>query len=283
MIYYLILFLIMMIYGTNKLISKYVEQKIFKKLNIAFWLIYSITLILLYYRELVLGISLFSLGVLISLLIIFRLVEFTGDIKIDYSFWGLYIVSIITLSIFLVTMGFLKSAYYKSPPIGSKGNVGEEGPPGNDSIDLNNYDLCYQQVMNYSDKIFYDWKTRNVYDNLTPKIENLYFKHRIKSICKSKNYEDLIYEKGVVNAIKYLQSEIRNIILFFLNYKNGAKFLDDPVLNEYSWKELLDKDKETVSPIDKLKDNKIWNSHVCLNYKMNIPDKKDRQNKCQNV
>lgn len=283
MIYYLILFLIILLYGTDKLINTYVEQKIFKNLNIVFWILYSTTIILLYYRELVLGISLFTLGILASLLIIFRFVEFTGDIKIDYSFWGLYVVSIFTLTVFLVTIGFLKSAYYKSPPTGDKGEVGEEGIPGNNSIDLNNYDLCYQQVMNYSNKIFYDWKTQNVYDNLTPKIENLYFKHRIKSICKSKNYEDLIYEKGVVNAIKHIQSEIRNIVLFFLSYKNGAKFLDDPVLNEYSWKDLLVKDKETISPIERLKPNKIWNSHTCLNYKMNIKEKKDSQNKCQNV
>ena len=184
MIVYLVIFLISVIYGTNKLITNYFEDTLYRNLNLVFWIFYTSSILTLYYREFAASISIFSVGVLVSLLIIFKLVIFSGDQILDYSFWVMYVLSVVTLLGLLITVSFLKSAYYKMPPIGNKGKIGLAGPQGNDSKDMVNTDLCYAQVIDYSNDIFYDWKLKNgyEYDDLDRKIKNLYFQQRIKSI-----------------------------------------------------------------------------------------------------
>ena len=281
MIIYLITFILFLFYSTHKIIEKITVETIYKNLNIFFWLIYSISLITIYYNQFNVSISIFSIGVLISLLIIFKYLKMGNEIIYNYSFWGLYIFTIMTVLLTLLTIYYLKSAYYKSSPTGKKGKKGIEGPQGEDSKDLNNIDLCYSQIIHYSDKVFYEWKLSKgyEYDNLNRKIKNLYYKQKIKSICQSNLYKELIYEKGVVNSINYINSEIRNIILFLLSYKNGVKFLEDPILNDYSWRNLLT-ENETKLPFDELKYNKVWNCLECLNYRANLKDNKDLRNKC---
>ena len=283
MIVYLVIFLISIIYGTTKLITNNFEDKLYRNLNWIFWIFYTSSILTLYYREFTASISIFILGVLISLLIIFKLVIFSGDQVLDYSFWVMYVLSVFTLLGLLITVSFLKSAYYKMPPVGNKGLTGPEGPQGQDSKDMVNTDLCFAQIMNYANTTFYDWKLKNgyEYDDLDRKIKNFYFQQRIKSICNSENYKNDINNKGVVKAINDIKSEIRNIIIFILGYKNGVKFLEDPVLNDYSWNDLLDKKRnETKLPFNQLKDNKVWNYHRCLNYKIVRPDGEDPRNKC---
>ena len=281
MIIHLIVILLLFIYLTTKIIQKLTDNKLYRNLNWLFWLFYCTSIITLYYGEYNASISIFSIGTLISLLIIFKLVIFTGDIKKDYSFWGLYAITVITLAILLVSIHFFKSAYFKEPPIGNKGLDGNIGPSGEDSKDLNDYDLCHVQVIKYANKVLYDWKLKRGYldDKLDKQITNIFFKDRIKQICKSDYYTNGIQKYGVVNTIFKINAEIRNIVLYILSYTNGLKFLEDPILNEHSWNNLLDK-PETQSPFVKLEDNEIWQCHKCKNYKLNIAQNKDSRNKC---
>lgn len=281
MIVYLIIFILFFFYSSHKLINKITDQKLYKNLNIFFWFIYTLSLLTVYYNKFNISISIFSIGVLISLLVIFKYINIGEEIVNTYSFWGLYVVTVVTVLLTLLTIYYLKSAYYKSSPIGKKGKPGLEGPQGDNSKYLNDIDLCYSQIMHYSNNIFYEWKLGRgyEYDNLDRKIENLYYKQKIKSICQSNLYKELIFEKGIVNAINYLNSEIRNILLFILSYKNGVKFLEDPILNDYSWKELLEKG-ETKLPFEELKHNKVWNCLECVNYRANLKNTKDSRNKC---
>ena len=108
----------------------------------------------------------------------------------NFLIWFMLILSILTFS------GIIRSVYYyikiknSEALIGDKGITGKQGDEGNvlDS-DLNS---CYNQLNFEIEKTIQEWKTtKNIeFDEHTDYFNNLYFKRKINSICKSQQYSN---------------------------------------------------------------------------------------------
>lgn len=275
-----VLTLLTIIFFSSKLVIKLTKNKFYRNINVLLWSFYSIAIILLYYDKYFFAIGTYLLGIIISLLIIFKYLKLVGLYN-KMCFWGLYIISTVTLLGIMLTTYFYKSYKFKEPPKGNKGKIGNRGVSGKDSTDLSDVDLCIAKLTNYSSEIYKNWKKNNGFNQSD--IKNLYFKDRIKKICKSQNFENSTYEIGIVKTINKLKKTFRNIVLHILEYKKGNYFLNSHMLNDYHWKNLSNTSDPSNSPFESINNNEIWNWGNCKSLNSMLKDRKkyNRNNLCR--
>lgn len=179
----------------------------------------------------------------------------------NFLIWFMFVLSILTFS------GMISSIYYyikiknSEALIGDKGEEGKRGEDG-DVLD-SNLNSCYNQLNYEVEKTIQNWKKeQNIeFDENTDYFNNLYFKRKIKSICKSQKYSMEHEKMGRYDITIKLKNKIKEWTNLILGYKNGLRFLQDHFLIDYHFKEeLLNKIKnETISPFDIIKEDTIWN------------------------
>jgi len=61
-----------------------------------------------------------------------------------------------------------------------------------------------------------------------------------------------------LNKLKDLKRSVNKWSALLLSYKEGPNFIKDYFLIDYSWKDLLEKPKETMNPFDIIKTDPNW-------------------------
>lgn len=221
-------------------------------------------------------------------------------------FWFMYIISLATIGNIFITVYYYYIMKDKTGPRGLKGPRGDKGNKGlsgqcnvgcRNDICINSVKTVIVDTINKLEK-----ETGNYNSDFTIEdLKNLYIKEKIKSICHSTEFKQLVPYKGAKNLIAYISNIWRDItkriynaggIVYFktIGAENEWDWLDDNPWNEfkkydiYYWglsKEYRPKIKNKCNNIntDNIFDGSKYPEHRHLNknnkHNYKLPSKKD--------
>ena len=264
--------LIMLPYLSGKVIDSNLKDPNLYKYNWFFWIVIFGTYFLMKFRYTLESILVYIIGNLLTIMYIFKYVPldtyFTNSIMIGL-FWTVFVITSMTLYAIMISLYFYNKISNRDPPMGDKGEIGERGDQGKPSNNnLSPSSLCLQQLMNDGNNLIVKNKIlRKVnFDHQKKYMNNLFIKDNYDRICKSKEFNNLVEERGTINAVKHMQHIVKRWINIILKYRNGELFLEDPFYSDEHWVELLTNNrniKEKISPIEIIKKDKVWNWGKC--------------------
>lgn len=220
------------------------------------------------------------------------------------SFLGISFITIISI---IISYNVIPTTKNIVPEVGNKGVSGLRGKSGGRaecSIKCSD-DMCYRKVMDHITSVYNLWsKVHNLPQLGKGKyIRNLFIKHKVKEICNSKIFSDLIVKYGShkldihgnplnksqpkcdintdCGAYDYIFQKWTEWILIILKYKNGKLFLDSENLNDNDFNNMIsDVDLKTTTdtynntPITK---EWIFNMDYSLDDIINPPEEKKEE------
>lgn len=210
----------------------------------------------------ILGAFIFFMGKLYNINFVF---PYQDDKGMNIGLILLIIITILTLTGISISYNIQPSTKKILPPIGDKGERGLRGASGIKSqcgIKCSD-DMCYRKVMDHISKVY------NLYCKVHNKvmlgkgkhINNRFIKKKVKEICGSQIFADLIKkvgshklnaygeplnineEKCNINkncgAYDYIFQKWKEWILIILKYRNGKIFLDSENLNDNDFNNMI--------------------------------------------
>jgi hypothetical protein len=193
----------------------------------------------------------------------------------------LLIVTIITITGVSLSYTIQPKTKHIMPPMGErgiKGNRGNKGEKSKCGLKCTD-DSCYMKVMNHITNVYNIWcKLDSSNRNSIPRghhIDNLFIKKKVKEICGSRIFSELLknhgdkkkdclkienIDNGNCGAYDYILQKWTEWILIILKYENGKLFIDTETLNDNNFnsmltvKDLTSTDFKWVFPFS----NKLW-------------------------
>jgi hypothetical protein len=174
----------------------------------------------------------------------------------------LLLVTIITITGVSLSYTIQPKTKHIMPPMGERGNKGNRGNKGDKSkcgLKCTD-DSCYMKVMNHITQVYNIWcQLDSSNRNSIPRghhIDNLFIKKKVKEICGSRIFSELLknhgekkqsclginnIDKGECGAYDYILQKWTEWILIILKYENGKLFLDTETLTDNNFNAMLTK------------------------------------------
>ena len=238
-------------------------NKFFYYYSFIFWIVYFIIYIQFISRKIHLGITIFIIFNLITILLFNHFIKF-GNKYVTGLFWFLYFIFSSAIFGSFITLYLHYTVRTRESQQGDKGEAGDRGETGNTSVNDTDNELCYIQLLGTAEKTYGKWKlSKNIeYNPDTNYINNAYYKDNLKRICYSRDFNKLNKEIGIVNLVNKLKKDVNKWTNIILGYKNGHSFLDDAFMVEEHMEELLVRNrniKESPNPFKIISKDKSWN------------------------
>lgn len=187
------------------------------------------------------GLFFIIVGLMLAIVLGINLSSTIEDTIQYFLFWLMYVVSIGTF----INIGL--SIYYyilikdKSGPRGPRGERGNKGDNGNiGQCDSNcRTDICENGILNSIVDIIQkkELENGNASDFTKNDLRNVYIKEKIKTMCQSPQFKQLIPYKGANNLINYLKEIWSQIIENIYNSGGINYFKTIGAENDWDWVE----------------------------------------------
>ena len=248
---------------TSYFIQQLKIHKFFYYYSFVFWIIYFAIYMLFITRKIHLGVTIFLLFNLVSIILFNNFIKFTNR-YVSSLFWFLYFIFSTAILGSFITLYLHYTVRTKEPKPGDKGETGDRGESGATSVDDIDNDLCYKHLVNHAERTYGKWKLgKNMeYNPNINYIDNDFYKDNLKRICYSRDFNELNKKIGIVNLMKRLKRDVNKWTNIILRYENGPHFLNTKFLVKEHMEELLIKKKDKVespNPFDIISKDKTWN------------------------
>lgn len=157
------------------------------------------------------GLFLIVVGLTIILLIGINLSSSIDQFIPYMLFWLMYLISIATVLNIIITIYYyyiMKDKKGPKGPTGVRGDMGDIGKSGTCELGCRNK-ICEQgikdkivEILNKKEKEEGNYNS----DFTSEDLRNLYIKEKIKSMCQSQEFQQLVPYKGANNLINYLST-----------------------------------------------------------------------------
>lgn len=190
---------------------------------------------------------LFFISILIMAVIILGL-NLSKNIEqtiIYFLFWLLYIITILSIINIVLSIYYYLNVRDKRGPAGIRGINGEHGEIG----DVGKCDpkcresLCTDGIINAIQEYIISLEP-----NKPIKLNNIYIKQKIKSLCESPQFQELSPYKGANNLIKFL-IEVWKIWIDLL-YNEGGRIYFETIGAEMEWEWMENNPFEEIKKYD---------------------------------
>lgn len=211
----------------------------------------------------------------------------------------IWICTFITLYSFNLTKYYWDDAKKRPGQSGDKGIRGERGGLGEaktcDPIECTK-DICYKKLLKFCSKTYKEYlKVLNKPMNEGVQINNQFILGKLKKLCKSKQFQNMIKIQGSSKAYGYVYKTWKTWLYIILKYKNGDLFLKNEYLTDNDFDNMIaEEDKDYAdfndievqgtpsqgkqSPFDEIKKYDMWywgesmSTMPQIVYKCDIPD-----------
>jgi hypothetical protein len=220
------------------------------------------------------NIGLFLIVVGVSIILLMGISLSAGiDEFIPYMlFWLMYIISIATVLNILITIYYyyiMKDKKGPKGPMGLRGDMGDMGKSGTCEIGCRNK-ICEQSIKNKIVEILNKKEKEegnNTTDFTNEDMRNLYIKEKIKTICQSQEFQQLVPYKGANNLINYLSTIWVKIVEKIYDAGGINYFKTIGAENDWDWVE--------ENPWNEFKKYDIYYWGLSKDYRPQIIDKCD--------
>jgi hypothetical protein len=218
------------------------------------------------------GIFLIAVGVILFIL---GGISLSADIKETTPyliFWFMYIISLATLGNIFVSIYYYYIMKDKTGPRGPRGPRGDSGDMGKDgqcSSGCRNQ-ICIKGIQDTMVEILNKLEKESGNPNsdfTTEDIRNVYLKEKMKSMCESTEYQQLIPYKGAKNLIAYMSNIWGEITERIYNAGGIAYFKTIGAENDWDWVD--------ENPWTEFKKYDIYYWGLTKDYRPQIKDKCD--------
>ena len=188
-------------------------------------------------------------------------------------FWFMYIISLATLANIFITIYYYFVMKDKTGPRGIRGPRGDKGDTGKDgkcNVGCRN-NICVNSMMTAIANAINnaEIESGNPNSNFTVQdIHNLYIKEKIKSMCQSTEFQQLIPYKGAKNLIAYMSNIWADIAKRIYDAGGIAYFKTIGAENDWDWVE--------ENPWNEFKKYDIYYWGLTKDYRPQIKDKCDK-------
>ena len=209
-----------------------------------------------------------AIGIILAIGVGVKLSEEIDEFIIVFLFWLLYIVTIATFINIILVVNYYLTMRHKTGIQGPSGKDGDQGETGKSGIcDPGCRDsICEVGITN---------KLRELLQARNPTIgkirfNNIYIKGKIKQMCSSKEFKQLVPYNGPQNLINYL-NDIWTIWFNLLYDAGELKYFENIAAEtEFEWK--------TDNPFNELKKYDVFYWGLGKQYRPNIIEKCHRSN-----
>jgi hypothetical protein len=190
-------------------------------------------------------------------------------------FWFMYIISLATLGNIFLTIYYYFVMKDKTGPRGSRGprgDIGDIGKDGQCTTGCRNQ-ICSKSIKDAMVDVINKLERSNGNPNTDFTIEdirNLYLKEKIKSMCESTEFQQLVPYKGARNLIAYMSKIWSEITESIYNAGGVSYFKTIGAENDWDW---LD-----VNPWSEFKKYDIYYWGMTKDYRPKIKDKCNSSN-----
>lgn len=188
------------------------------------------------------GIFLIVVGVIIFIIVGIDMSSKILDTIPYMLFWLMYIISIVTIINIMMTIYYYYVMKDKRGPrgsIGERGDTGDIGKSGQCSIGCRNK-ICEKGIRDAIVEIL-NKKEReegNPNSDFTDEdLRNLYIKEKIKTMCQSNEFQQLVPYKGANNLINYLANIWKKITVLIYDTGGINYFKTIGAENDWDWVE----------------------------------------------
>jgi hypothetical protein len=209
-----------------------------------------------------------TIGIILAIGIGVKLSENIDEFIIVFLFWLLYIVTIATFINIVLVVNYYLTMRNKTGIQGKSGDQGDPGDPGKSGIcDPGCRDsICQEGILEKISELLKE-KVRSDkgIDPNTVRFNNIYIKGKVKQMCSSKEFKQLVPYNGPQNLINYL-NDIWTLWFNELYDAGGLPYFENIAAEtEFEWK--------TDNPFNELKKYDVFYWGLGKQYRPNIVDK----------
>lgn len=155
-------------------------------------------------------------------------------------FWFMYVISIATLGNIFISIYYYFVMKDKTGPKGPRGPRGDSGDIGKDGICTSGCrnQICVKSIQDTMVEILnkLEKESGNYNSDFTTEdIRNVYLKEKMKSMCESTEYQQLIPYKGAKNLITYMSNIWGEITERIYNAGGISYFKTIGAENDWDW------------------------------------------------
>jgi len=209
-----------------------------------------------------------ALGIILAIGVGVKLSEDIDEFIIVFLFWLLYIVTIATFINIVLVVNYYLTMRNKTGIQGPPGPTGDPGDNGKSGIcDPGCRDsICEDGLMTKLKQLLKDKVTNDKSaDPNTIRFNNIYVKGKVKQMCSSKEFKQLVPYNGPQNLINYL-NDVWTLWFNELYSAGGLSYFENiSAETEFEWK--------TENPFNELKKYDVFYWGLGKQYRPNIVDK----------
>jgi len=204
-----------------------------------------------------------AIGILIAIGIGLEISKDINEFIIYMLFWMLYIITIMTFISIVLVANYYFAMRNKTGPPGKQGPTGERGDKGEAGLcEANCRDSICENKINQM--ILDELKKKNNVTSST-ELKNVYIKSKIRLMCSSDDFKNVMSYNGPKNLINYLSGIWK--VWFDLLYEAGGKKYFDTIGAE------ADFDWLGNNPFDELKKYDVFYWGMGKQYRPDIVEK----------
>ena len=209
-----------------------------------------------------------AIGIIFAIGIGINLSEDIDEFIIVFLFWLLYIVTIATFINIILVVNYYLTMRNKTGIQGNSGPPGEQGDTGKSGVcdPACRDSICQEGILDKIQKLLIDKVTSDKSaDPNTIRFNNIYIKGKVKQMCGSKEFKQLVPYNGPQNLINYLN----DVWTLWFNelYKSGGLpyFENISAETEFEWK--------SENPFNELKKYDVFYWGLGKQYRPNLVEK----------
>lgn len=174
------------------------------------------------------------------------------NLNLRYTALLIYIVTFVTLFGFTLSHYYIKVSRVKKGKGGEKGIRGNRGTQGTDKTCNPRQcteEICYPKLLRHCTQTYMDiLKKKNIIN--VGGFENKYLKNKLKLLCKSKQFQEMIKKQGSSKAYLYVQDIWSQWINIILKYEKGQMFIENENLTDNDFNNLIGRSDKLYSEFD---------------------------------
>ncbi len=204
-----------------------------------------------------------AIGIILAIGVGIKLSENIDEFIIVFLFWLLYIITIATFINIILVVNYYLTMRNKTGIQGLRGPEGDQGEAGKSGIcDPGCRDsICEVGIRDHLHELL---KAKNPKFSVS-RFNNIYIKGKIKQMCSSKEFKQLVPYNGPQNLINYL-NDIWTIWFNVLYDAGGLKYFENIAAEtEFEWK--------TENPFNELKKYDVFYWGLGKQYRPNLVEK----------
>jgi len=209
-----------------------------------------------------------AIGIIFAIGVGIKISEDIDEFIIVFLFWLLYIVTIATFINIILVVNYYLTMRNKTGIQGPPGIQGKEGDPGKSGVcdPACRDSICQEGILDKLKTLLIDKVTADKSaDPNTVRFNNIYIKGKVKQMCASKEFKQLVPYNGPQNLINYL-NDIWTLWFNEIYSAGGLPYFENIAAEtEFEW--------TTENPFNELKKYDVFYWGLGKQYRPNIVDK----------